>query len=1225
MKFIARKGAPDIPLELIEAQENSKLVFFCGAGVSYPAGLPDFRGLVEGVYSGIPDIADELEEQAIKAGYYDRALGLLENRKGKSLVRHQIISQLRINDGANLNTHRALLQLSRTNTSHYRLVTTNVDHGFVLAGKDLSLRSDSAPKLPVPKPHKWASAVHLHGLIDDGQDPEGDHLVFTSGDFGSAYLTERWASKFVTELFVNFTVVFVGYSINDPVIRYMTDAIAAERRQDDGLFNLPYVIADTTEKNRDRSIRDWRAKGVEPVLYIKGGKKHPNLHNSLKAWAAHSRDGLSSKQRIINTKARLAPVPPYDQDESIKQVLDTLKERTDKNNEKVTGHPAKIFAGLDDPPAPIKWLPLLHGEGLLSISKINKQSHIINSDPVASNLTYPNKISNNLWSWLLHHLEDDIFIRWVIDQGVCLHPSFKEMVVFRLRKSPPAEPYLSFWKIITSDNIRCCHSSSIEGSDVIRGMIRGADQLTNIAFLKLLEPSYEVTKSFYWPDDDCEDSVEQGPPYSIGLEIGLKDWAFSNLKEADNYPEEYTYLIRDVTQSLNMAMELLAFIDRADDKHDRSHWDIISIEPHDQNHRDRALSHLVELCRDLWGALYQQDKAAAKQIVFIWQNYRYPIFRRLCLYAYKLADFISQDEKIDYLLEDDGWWLWSVCTTREVYRLLDEVWPNINDDKESLLLASVVKGPPRIMYRDDLSEEDFQGRLDRERWLMLAKLQSYGRDLSGEGLELFNSLSVKYPRWRLQEGDRDEFNHWFSTGVGNDTDIDQEALFNLPLPERIEKLSEENQRFHEGRIDVFRFSGKERLNDVVETLFYMFSQEIWHARIWHAGLTGIADSEKNVWSQISSVVARLPDEIYESEAWAIAWWARKTVKSIDARSSDEEALWLITRRLLEINGSTDIELDDDDDAVNIAINNPVGIITEAVLDRLQLYGTLDDGGLPRPEPFALLNTVMVGAGGYYDLGRVILFSRLMYFYAVETAWTRERLIPLLSPEVSEKAKIYWEGYIWNPRISADLAIDLKSTMLISLERNILFGRDLEGLVKLFTFSFLQYPDLYTNKEIQRALRSMGTDGLAFSAELMWRSLADEEDSKGTFWENRIKPILRNTWPKGDDYLDENISQELALLALQLDDQFPEAVKIISPMLSPINDKYLVLNQFSESAVIEDYPGEAFQLLVGIFNADNNWNNDILSDLLVRFVAADGKLRTRQEFINIENFVTLSQI
>ena len=197
MKFIARKGAPDIPLELIEAQENDELVFFCGAGVSYPSGLPGFGGLVEAVYQNLHQEKDELEEQAIKAGFYDRALGLLEARTEEgnttriNLVRHEIINQLELKSGANVDTHKALLQLSKTKTGNYRLVTTNVDHGFLTAENAVIKRSDSAPKLPVPKSHKWASVVHLHGLIDKEQDPNGEHLVFTSGDFGSAYLTER--------------------------------------------------------------------------------------------------------------------------------------------------------------------------------------------------------------------------------------------------------------------------------------------------------------------------------------------------------------------------------------------------------------------------------------------------------------------------------------------------------------------------------------------------------------------------------------------------------------------------------------------------------------------------------------------------------------------------------------------------------------------------------------------------------------------------------------------------------------------------------------------------------------------------------------------------------------------------------------------------------------------------------------------------------------------------
>lgn len=36
-------NGPDIPESLLEAHEEGRIVFFCGAGISYPAGLPGFK------------------------------------------------------------------------------------------------------------------------------------------------------------------------------------------------------------------------------------------------------------------------------------------------------------------------------------------------------------------------------------------------------------------------------------------------------------------------------------------------------------------------------------------------------------------------------------------------------------------------------------------------------------------------------------------------------------------------------------------------------------------------------------------------------------------------------------------------------------------------------------------------------------------------------------------------------------------------------------------------------------------------------------------------------------------------------------------------------------------------------------------------------------------------------------------------------------------------------
>jgi hypothetical protein len=47
MRFLA--DGPNIPEELLESRDNGNVVFFCGAGISRPAGLPGFADLAEQV------------------------------------------------------------------------------------------------------------------------------------------------------------------------------------------------------------------------------------------------------------------------------------------------------------------------------------------------------------------------------------------------------------------------------------------------------------------------------------------------------------------------------------------------------------------------------------------------------------------------------------------------------------------------------------------------------------------------------------------------------------------------------------------------------------------------------------------------------------------------------------------------------------------------------------------------------------------------------------------------------------------------------------------------------------------------------------------------------------------------------------------------------------------------------------------------------------------------
>lgn len=75
MQFIAK--GPDIPDDLLQAHEDGSVVFFCGAGISYPARLPGFKELVDRLYRLLGTTRTAIETKAHNRKQFDGTLDLL--------------------------------------------------------------------------------------------------------------------------------------------------------------------------------------------------------------------------------------------------------------------------------------------------------------------------------------------------------------------------------------------------------------------------------------------------------------------------------------------------------------------------------------------------------------------------------------------------------------------------------------------------------------------------------------------------------------------------------------------------------------------------------------------------------------------------------------------------------------------------------------------------------------------------------------------------------------------------------------------------------------------------------------------------------------------------------------------------------------------------------------------------------------------------------------------
>ncbi|MBL0483388.1 SIR2 family protein [Aeromonas veronii] len=647
MQFIT--NGPDIPDALLRAHEEGRVVFFCGAGISYPAGLPGFKGLVDEIYRLNGTTLSDIEREAFERGQFDATLDLLEQRlPGQRLAVRRALAQAlkpKLRRKGATDTQAALLRLARSREGAVRLVTTNFDRIFHVAAKRTgqAFQAYAAPMLPIPKNSRWNGLVYLHGLLPEKPDDTAlNRLVVTSGDFGLAYLTERWAARFVSELFRNYVVCFVGYSINDPVLRYMMDALAADRMLGE-VTPQAWALGDCEPGQEHRKTIEWESKGVTPILYTvpAGTYDHSVLHQTLHAWADTYRDGVQGKEAIVVKHALARPQDSTRQDDFVGRMLWALSDKS--------GLPAKRFADLNPAP-PLDWLleafsderfqysdlprfhvpPHVEVDTKLRFSLIRRPAPYDRAPPMmlASGGVSASQWDNvmfHLARWLVRHLDDPRLIIWIAERGGKMHDrwqwlieheldrfaaleregktSERDEILLHASRAIPGPLMRALWRLLLSGRVK----SPWRDTDLYRWQVRlkseGLTTILRLELRELLAPKVVLKKPFRWSDDDSSSTDEPSRiKQLVDWELVLAaDHVHSTLRDLTNEPwkSALPQLLEDFQQLLRDALDLLRELGEANDRSDRSHWDLPSITPHWQN---RGFRKAMSQLRVAWGA-----------------------------------------------------------------------------------------------------------------------------------------------------------------------------------------------------------------------------------------------------------------------------------------------------------------------------------------------------------------------------------------------------------------------------------------------------------------------------------------------------------------------------------------------------------------------------------------------------------------------------------------------
>ncbi len=1259
MQFI--RHGPDIPERLLQAHEDGRVVFFCGAGISYPACLPGFSDLVDRLYQALSVTPNPVQRSAIKAGQFDTAITLLESddKRGREGVRRKL-AEILTPDLTAPNataTHEALLTLAQNRKGHLRLITTNFDRLFeeVKAEKSLSIPSYQAPLLRVPK-SQWDGLVYLHGLLPTSPTADDlNRLVVSSGDFGLAYLTERWAARFVSELFRNFTVCFVGYSINDPVLRYMMDALAADRLLGESPPEMFAFGSYSKGREVDRAS-EWKAKNVTPILYREPKRHdHTYLHKTLQAWAKTYQDGVRGKEQIVVQSARFRPLASTKQDDFVGRMLWALSDPR--------GLPAKRFAELDPVPS-LDWLESLSQDLYrhADLGRFGVPPQAVVDDKLTYSLTsrptpYPlapwmaivdagnrscrwDAVMHHLARWLIRHLDDPKLLLWLIKQGGQLHGDLIWLIERRLDEldklasssnaaeleriranAPNAIPrpaMRTLWRLLLNGHVkpRLRDLSLYSWRDQFRH--DGLTASVRFALRETLKPCLSLREPFRWSGEEDEEEAQDRIKNLVEWEVVLaSDHVHSGLRDLpkdERWTAALPELLDDFNGLLRDALDLMRELGGVDSESDHSYIHQPSISDHSQNKDFHDWTALIELTRDAWLATAAKLPERARIVAALWSHGPYPVFRRLALFAAAHGHVVPPRQALDWLLADERRWLWSEETRRETMRLLVSLAPQLEATLLAELEQAILAGPPRDLYRANIEPEAWNRTVDHGVWLRLAKAAEAGATLSAEGKARLDALSAQYP-WQLAPDESDEFPIWMGGGWVGDRDPWKPFT---PIPRTRRGVLDyllAHPVLEDSQQDDWRKQCSEMFQATAYALCKLARQNSWPVERWRDALQAWAEEDlrNRSWRFMAPVVAGAPDDLVQAVSHGIGWWLHAVAKTFE---SYENHFLTLAQRILRLDFESD---GDSDDPVFRAINHPVGHVTQGLLDWWYRKELNDGQGLP--ESIKTIFTELCDTEiAKFKHGRVLLAAHALSLFRVDKAWAEQYLLPLLDWNRSEpEAQAAWEGFLWSPRLYRPLMEAIKPAFLDTVNHYAQLGKHNEQFAAFLTFAALDPGDTFTITQLAAAIRTLPADGLRESAQALVRALEGAGDQREDYWKNRVLPFWEKIWPKSNDQASSANAESLARLCVAAGGEFPSAIAAIGNWLKPIQWPHYVIHRLRESSLSGRFPDTALSFLNAILNDESSGVATELRQCLDAIAQAMPTLRQERKFMRLDEF------
>lgn len=1275
MRFLA--NGPSIPDDLLLARDQGRVIFFCGAGVSRAyAELPDFFGLANKVIKRLVidenDPSYKLMQEAGKIEgnvgipgviSADSIFGYLERDFTKRDIEEAVASALKPKVNCNLTAHKILLDLATTPEGNVQLVTTNFDRLFDDCGRKLQVWQP--PRLPNPSlPNEINGIIYLHGRSTPNYKAAEDAgFVLSSSDFGRAYLSDGWATNFIRGIFQKYIIVFVGYSADDPPVRYLLEAL----HKTSGKKINAYAFQ---SGDHDDAAARWEHKGVDAIPYSPDAG-HKALWKSLEAWAERARDPDAWVTKVINASQKGPTVLQPHERGQVAHIISTY-EGAKRFCEAEVVPPAEWLCVFDkyrrfakpDNPIPLtiyKNEPYVDPFDLYGLdsdpqpSKPEPKGHYAKRETPSTawdafEINYLDKVAihdNNLtafrgyWAnhfplmvprierlgkwlakvcdqpaavwWASHQSSLNRYIQWFISDG--LYQSNRQI----------DQDIRNAWRLLFEgwEHVEFFDTDWHTLQYIIK--TDGWSSAIIRRFGEVLRPRLHVRPPLRNTPKLFEIKAFQS---NIGL-LRLIDVNYPVMDKSIEVPIKWrSAIVKVLRQNLELALALEQEIGSY------SNLDISPIVKDDKkninnDHRTNGLSAFVIQFAELFAQLVKTNESAAKVEFLSWTTEDDTIFARLRIWASANESIVSNNEFGQFISSLSDTAFWDRSHQRDLLLVIAGRWKKLNVESRKLIEQKLLIGPKQWSQEKivDFGERRDRSILERIQWL-----QNKQCKLSASTVKQVQQLLSAVPDWKevYSEGAADSLDA--RSGFVK-TNTSYEELIEIPLSQILQQAEKISSRSDDWLVENDPFYG-----------LCVEQPELAFAALTHAEKRG--DFWKRAWQRFLYLEARENDktELIRSIAEQLIHYPNAQLKTI----LDPAAFWLrnvsmnlskdcppIFDRILgkligtireapNESGTGIVRGFEKPDWAMEAINSPTGAIAQVLLNDPRLHGLEQNQGIPS-KWLVHAETLLALPNDLHRYAMVIFFSNLEWFFTIDPQWTEDHLLPALRANDRDDRYAAWSGFLRGAKVpNGQLYMQLKSDMLKLSTAPLLSQKSYSAVIANIILAGWGTVETTTgeryisNDEMFSLLLKVDDK---FRSRILWlveRWFTDQDEKISSIWKKQL-PELLEIWPRNLSVRSSNTSAWFCTLAFSSKEQFTKIAALVLPLLSKIELDRLTLSSFKEPAddIIDQHPEKVLELIYAVL-PDNAlawpyWVGRILQ----RIEEADVKLKQDNSLISLK--------